>query len=89
MSNLGLFAWGDGQPPPLREGGTTLVMTHHPLRRVLAFTGRSIHDVVNDPIAKNQVLGYYRVGAAGAQRCSELRGRSRGSGMLWGRVRCD
>jgi hypothetical protein len=35
--------------------------TQHPLRRVLAFTGRTIDDVVNDPIAKNQVLGYYRV----------------------------
>ena len=35
--------------------------TQRPLRRVLAFTGRSIDDVVNDPIAKNQVYGYYKV----------------------------
>lgn len=31
------------------------------LHRVLAFTGRSIDDVVNDPIVKNEVLGYYKL----------------------------
>jgi len=35
--------------------------TQHPLRRVLSFTGRTIDDVVNDPIAKNQVYGYYKL----------------------------
>ena len=33
----------------------------HALRRILAFTGRSIDDVVNDPIARNQVHGYYKL----------------------------
>ena len=37
------------------------VVVQRPLRRVLAFTGRSIDDVVNDPIAKRQVLGYYKL----------------------------
>ena len=36
-------------------------VVQRPLRRVLAFTGRSIDDVVNDPIAKNQVFGYYKL----------------------------
>ena len=31
------------------------------LQRVLAFTRRTIDDVVNDRIAKNEVLGYYKV----------------------------
>lgn len=31
------------------------------LRRILAFTGRSIDDVVNNPIARNQVHGYYKL----------------------------
>jgi hypothetical protein len=31
------------------------------LHRVLAFTGRSIHDVVNNPIVKNEVIGYYKL----------------------------
>jgi hypothetical protein len=31
------------------------------LHRVLAFTGRSIDDVVNNPIVKNEVLGWYKL----------------------------
>jgi len=37
------------------------VLIQRPLQRVLSFTGRTIDDVVNDPIAKNQVLGYYKL----------------------------
>jgi hypothetical protein len=37
------------------------VVVARPLHRVLAFTRRSIHDVVNDPIAKREVLGYYKL----------------------------
>ena len=46
--------------------------SQRPLHRVLAFTGRSIDDVVNDPIAKNQVYGYYKV-LRQVQRSSEVR----------------
>jgi hypothetical protein len=31
------------------------------LNRVLAFTGLTIHDVVNNPIAKNQVRGCFKL----------------------------
>ena len=31
------------------------------LNRVLAFTRLTIYDVVNDPIAKNQVRGYWKL----------------------------
>ena len=31
------------------------------LNRVLAFTGLTIDDVVNNPIAKNVVLGYFKL----------------------------
>jgi len=31
------------------------------LSRVLAFTRLTIDDVVNSPIAKNQVMGYYKL----------------------------
>ena len=37
------------------------VLIQRPLDRILAFTRRSIDDVVNDPIAKNEVLGYYKL----------------------------
>jgi hypothetical protein len=43
-------------PDPLVER-----LVQRPLDRVLAFTGRTIDDVVNDPMVKNQVLGYYKL----------------------------
>jgi hypothetical protein len=38
-----------------------LVLTHRPLDRILAHTGFTIDDVVDNPIAKNAVLGYYKL----------------------------
>lgn len=32
-----------------------------PLHRVLRFLGRSIDELCNDPIIKNQVYGYYKL----------------------------
>jgi len=46
----------DRPPEPLVER-----VVRRPLNRVLAFLGRSIDDVVNDPIVKNQVYGYYKL----------------------------
>jgi hypothetical protein len=46
--------------------------SRRPLHRVLAFTGRSIDDVVNDPIAKNQVRGYYKLYRQ-VERVAEIR----------------
>jgi hypothetical protein len=40
---------------------TEFILIQRPLRRILAFTRRSIDDVVNDPIAKREVLGYYKL----------------------------
>jgi hypothetical protein len=40
---------------------TEYVLTQRPLSRILSFTRRSIDDVVNDPIAKNEVLGYFKL----------------------------
>lgn len=37
------------------------VLRERALRRVLNFTGRTIDDVVNNPIVKNEVLGYYKL----------------------------
>ncbi len=38
-----------------------LPVVQRPLSRLLAFTGLSIDDVINDPLAKNLVLGYHRL----------------------------
>ncbi len=47
--------------PPSGGSPTEYVVVRRPLHRVLAFTGRSIDDIVNSPIVKNQVLGYYKL----------------------------
>jgi hypothetical protein len=46
---------------PAAQTGIEFVMRQRSLHRVLAFIGRSIDDVVNDPIAKNQVRGYFKL----------------------------
>ena len=48
------------------------VVTQRLLHRVLAFTRRTIDDVVNDPIAKNEVFGYYKLHRQ-IERASEVR----------------
>lgn len=58
----GLFNFGRRFPvPPPVRGSTQIVQTQKVLRRVLSFTGKTIDDVVNDPIAKRLVLGYYKL----------------------------
>lgn len=47
----------------------SFVLHQRPLSRVLAFTGRSIDDVVNNPIVKNEVLGYYKLHRFVQRRC--------------------
>lgn len=49
--------------PDLSGAGprTEIVQVYRPLRRVLAFTRRTIDDVVNCPIAKREVLGFYKL----------------------------
>lgn len=60
-------------PNPLGFGGPTphlpraasdqteYILFQKALRRILAFTGRTIDDVVNSPIVKNEVYGYYKL----------------------------
>ena len=58
MNHLG---FGIRSLPRQVADGVEHVIVQRPLHRVLAFTGRSIDDVVNDPIAKREVLGYYKL----------------------------
>ena len=41
--------------------GSEHVVVQHPLRRVLAFRRRTIDDVVNDPIVKSEIFGYFKL----------------------------
>ena len=61
MSLLTVLGLRSGQYVPASHPNTEYVMVQRPLTRLLAFRGRSIHDVVNDPIVKNEVLGYWKV----------------------------
>jgi hypothetical protein len=48
--------------PQLRgtnQGLAAMLSEAQVLCRVLEFTGYTIHDVINDPIARNAVAGYY------------------------------
>jgi hypothetical protein len=53
--------FGDSQVPRRRDGQTEFVQLQGVLRHILSFTGRTIDDVINDPIARNQVRGYYKL----------------------------
>ena len=52
--------FGNAAPPPA-DGRTEIVQLQNSLRRVLSFTGHTIDDVVNDPIARSKVRGYYKL----------------------------
>jgi hypothetical protein len=44
-----------------RGQSTSLVKMRSALGRVMAFRGVTIHDIVNNPIARNETLGYWKV----------------------------
>ncbi len=61
MSDLGIFGirrWLRREAP---ADHTEQVQVQKALHRVMAFTGRSIHDIVNDPMAKRHVIEYYKL----------------------------
>jgi hypothetical protein len=61
MSMLGSL--GLGIPRLNIRSGTDVerVIHQRPLQRVLAFLGHTIHDVINDPVARNRVYGFYKL----------------------------
>ena len=54
---------GIGVPRLVRPGADRdeYVMVRRPLRRVMAFLGCSIDQVCDDPMVKNQVVGYFKL----------------------------
>jgi hypothetical protein len=57
--SLGLRGGPLRRPDSLNR--TEFLLVQRPLSRILAFTRRSIDDVVNDPVAKNEVYGYFKL----------------------------
>jgi len=72
MSNLNFL--GLGNPRLGRPAGTPTeqVVIQQILHRVLSFVGCSIDDVVNDPICKNKVIGFYKLHRFVERRCESL-----------------
>jgi hypothetical protein len=61
MSDLRIFGVGSTSLWREEPDRTEHLVVQQPLRRVLAFTGRSIDQVINCPVAKREVLGFYKL----------------------------
>ncbi len=61
MSFSSLFSLWKKVLPVQAPDPTEFRVVQRPLQRVLAFTDRSIDDVVNNSIVKREVLGYYKL----------------------------
>ena len=61
MSDNTLLGLGGALPQKPNGDHVENVLTLRPLDRILSFTRRSIDDVVNDPIVRNEVLGYFKL----------------------------
>ncbi|MDB5331492.1 MAG: hypothetical protein JWP03_2643 [Phycisphaerales bacterium] len=51
------------RPSAIRSSDSSIehVLLQRPLQRVLAFRRRSIDDVVNNPMVKNEIYGYWKL----------------------------
>ena len=58
MESLGFRKIGRASP---NDDRIEHVIVRRPLARLLAFTRRTIDDVINDPIARNEVRGYFKL----------------------------
>ena len=63
------LGFGAGGAPLLGGDRTEHIIVQRPLRRVLAAIGRTIDDVVNDPMVKREVLGFYKLHKWVDRRC--------------------
>jgi hypothetical protein len=61
MSQESLLGLGTAIPATSAGQDVEHVMIQRPLQRVLAFTQHTIDDVINNPIARNRVYGYFKL----------------------------
>jgi hypothetical protein len=61
MGQIKALGLGGHYSPDQSRQKTEYIVMERALQRVLAFRGRTIDDVVNDPIVKNDILGYWKV----------------------------
>jgi len=61
MSDFSAFGFRPRRLVRPEEGGTEHVLIQRPLQRIMAFRGRTIDDIVNDRIVKNEIYGYWKL----------------------------
>jgi hypothetical protein len=61
MELFDFFTPRSAATPPIHQAARESRIIQTRLNRVLAFTRLTIHDVINNPIARNQVLGYWKL----------------------------
>jgi hypothetical protein len=69
MSQLVGFGLSRHWPQRPRRDGNAWILEQRPLDRILSHLRYSIDDVVNDPIAKHAVLGYFKLSRQVTRRC--------------------
>jgi hypothetical protein len=69
MAGMNLLGLGVPHVRPDTSDRTETIVIQRVLDRILAFTALDIDDVVNSPIAKNTVLGYFKLHRQVQRRC--------------------
>ncbi|HEX4054560.1 MAG TPA: hypothetical protein VHX86_09875 [Tepidisphaeraceae bacterium] len=69
MSELGALGLSKIQLRRAPDSDVELVLVQRPLERILSFTGYSIDNIVDNPIAKHAVIGYYKLSRQVQRRC--------------------
>ncbi len=69
MSELSALGLSKIQLRRAPDAGIELVLVQRPLERILSFTGYSIDNIVDNPIAKHAVIGYYKLSRQVQRQC--------------------
>jgi hypothetical protein len=69
MSSMRSLGIGSRRAAQFEEPKISYVLLQRPLHRVLNFTGHTIDDVVNNPVVKRKVFGFYKLHNFVHRRC--------------------
>ena len=69
MSDFAPLGLSRIQLPTRTAERTELLVIQHRLQRVLDHTGFTMDDVINNPVARNAVVGYYQLSLFIDRRC--------------------
>jgi hypothetical protein len=61
MSQFGFLGIGPRRALQEEQPRAAHLLARLPLQRILAFRGRTIDDVVNNPVVKNEILAFWKL----------------------------